>query len=163
MPMLNSYNNPYYYPTNYIPPQQVQTAAPVAQSQPQPQIQNGGFVSVRNETEARNYPVAPGNSVTFKDESTPYVLYTKTMGFSQFDRPVFEKYKLVKETVEEVSDLPENDPEKSEVNISTINELKHEIGAIWKEIDVLKERPVSAAKKSSTKKEKEVAENDAES
>jgi hypothetical protein len=40
--------------------------------------------------------VAPGNSVTFKDETAPYV-YTKTQGFSQLDRPVFEKYRLVKE------------------------------------------------------------------
>ena len=43
----------------------------------QPQIQNGGFISVRNEQEARNYPIAPGNSVTFKDENMPYV-YVKT-------------------------------------------------------------------------------------
>lgn len=34
--------------------------------------------------------------MTFKDENQPYI-YTKTMGFSQLDRPVFEKYKLIKE------------------------------------------------------------------
>ena len=60
------------------------------------QIQNGGLVSVRNIDEARNYPVAPGTSVTFKDESSSYI-YTKTQGFSQLDRPIFEKYRLVKE------------------------------------------------------------------
>ena len=62
-------------------------------------VQNGGFVRVMNEEEARNYPVAPGYSVTFIDDSATYC-YTKTAGFSQFDRPVFKKYRL----------LPENEP-----------------------------------------------------
>ena len=75
-------NYPYYYQQN--------------QMQMQNQIQNGGLVSVRNITEARNYPVAAGNSVTFKDENAPYV-YTKTMGFSPLDRPIFEVFRLVKE------------------------------------------------------------------
>lgn len=65
-------------------------------SQPQFAIQSGGFVSVASEDDARKYPVAPGNSVTFKNENAPYV-YTKTMGFSQLDRPLFEKFRLVKE------------------------------------------------------------------
>lgn len=38
-----------------------------------PQIQNGGFVFVKDINEARNYAVAPGNSVTFKIESQPYI------------------------------------------------------------------------------------------
>ena len=91
----------YYQQPNYQIPQNIQPSAP--QQIQQPQIQNGGFVSVRSESEARNYPVAIGNSVTFKDETEPYV-YTKTMGFSQLDRPIFEKYKLVKEEVEDESD-----------------------------------------------------------
>ena len=60
------------------------------------QMQSSGLISVRNEMEARNYPLAPGNSITFKDESQPYV-YVKTMGLSQFDQPNFEKFRLVKE------------------------------------------------------------------
>ena len=66
------------------------------QGQPVQQIQNGGFITVRSEAEARNYPVAPGTSVTFKHETAPYC-YTKTMGFSQFEAPRFEKFRLVKE------------------------------------------------------------------
>ena len=63
----------------------------------QPQISNAGnFVSVPNEMTARNYPIAPGNSVTFIDENSPYC-YTKTMGLNQLDRPIFKKYKLVEE------------------------------------------------------------------
>ena len=81
-----------YYPTQQIPSLQTQ---PV-QTQPVQQIQNGGLVRVMNEEEARNYPVAPGYSVTFIDDSVNYC-YTKTAGFSQFDKPRFEKYRLTKE------------------------------------------------------------------
>lgn len=114
------------YPYQY--PQQMQQPM-----QQQMQIQNGGFVSVRSEMEARNYPVGFGNSITFKDETAPYV-YTKTMGFSQLDRPVFEKYKLVKENAQE----PILEEKNAEVDNSAIDSLKGEIGAIWKEIEVLK-------------------------
>ena len=71
----------YPYQQNYIQPQQVQ---------------NGGIVRVKDETEAMNYPVAPGYSVMFIDENISH-LYVKTAGLSQFDRPAFEKYKLTKE------------------------------------------------------------------
>lgn len=88
----------YNYFPNYqsIYPYQNTIPANMAQNQ---QIQNGGFISVRSEEEARNYPIAPGNSVTFRNEAEPYI-YTKTMGFSQLDRPVFEKFRLIKETDE---------------------------------------------------------------
>lgn len=114
--MINNY--PYYpYQQQY---QQIQ-------QQPM-QIQNGGLVSVRGIEEARNYPVAPGNSVTFKDETSPYV-YTKTQGFSQLDRPVFEKYRLVKE--EDVS-IP---VEKTEYALKTdITSLKAEMEEIRKKL-----------------------------
>lgn len=85
--------NPYYpYYSQQYQPQQSQ------------QIQSSGLVSVRSIEEAMRYPVAPGNSVTFKDETAPYV-YTKTMGFSQFDRPVFEKYRITKEETEEPQEV----------------------------------------------------------
>lgn len=131
----NSYQ-PYY--SNYYQPQTMpqavatpQVAIP-QQTQPVQQIQNSGFVNVRSEEEARNYPIAYGNSVTFKNETAPYV-YTKTMGFSQLDRPVFEKYKLVKEETEE---KPVED------------DIRKEIEDIWKEINLLKEpkKPVTRKK-----------------
>ena len=111
------------YPQNY--PQQYQ--------QFQNQSQNGGFVSVRNEMEARSYPVAYGVSVNFKDETAPYI-YVKTMGLSQFDTPVFEKYRLVKEPT-----MPENTPETVETNNVAYEELKSEIEALRAEIKALKE------------------------
>lgn len=92
--------------------------------QPIQQIQNSGFIPVRSIQEALNYPVAPGNSVTFKDECSPYV-YTKTQGFSQLDRPIFEKYRLVKEE----DPAPEPAPEYA---------LRSDIDTIQKEIEELK-------------------------
>lgn len=84
--------------------QQQQQAQTQQMQQPVQQIQQSGFVLVQSEQEARSYPVAPGNSITFKDESQPYC-YVKTMGFNQLDRPVFEKYRLVKEDAP--SELPQ--------------------------------------------------------
>ena len=122
---LNPYQQQYYpmYNQPIIPTPQVQPAT-------QQTIQKGGFVSVRNETEARNYPVAPGNSITFKDETAPYV-YTKTMGFSQLDRPSFEKYKLVKEDIDETV-LTENP--------NLVTEIQSDIQKLWGEVDALKTR-----------------------
>lgn len=116
--------------------------------QMQPQFSNG-FISVRSEMEARNYPVGLGNSVTFKDENAPYV-YTKTMGFSQLDIPRFEKYKLVKEEPTEAL----ADPQNAKGDTSSIEE---DIKAIWGEIDALKREVFKPQKK-----KKEVAENDTE-
>ena len=118
-----------YYPQNYQQgyPQNSYTMQPTQNMT----IQNGGFIPVSSEEVARNYPVAPGNSVTFKNENAPYV-YTKTMGFSQLDRPIFEKFKLVRE---------EDDPPAEESrSLNTVDELKKEIESLWGEISVLKEQ-----------------------
>ena len=103
------YNNyPYYqpvYPTRYQPLQGTQMSLSNQQqyntptnisTPPNQQIQSGGFIPIPSEAHARNYPVAPGNSVTFKDEFKPYV-YTKTQGFNQMELPAFKKYKLIEE------------------------------------------------------------------
>lgn len=98
----------------------------------QPQIQNSGFVSVRNENEARNYPIGYGNSITFKDENAPYV-YVKTMGFSQLDSPVFEKY--VRE-----EDKPISDDVNEKSNNLSYDDLKAEIDGVKGDIKWLKDR-----------------------
>lgn len=95
---------PNFYPQQQFYPNQQQT---YFQSQPQMQMpqqqtpQTNGLIGIPSEADARNYPVALGNSVTFKDESAPYI-YTKTMGFSQLEPPRFEKYRLIKEDAETV-------------------------------------------------------------
>ena len=93
-----------YYPP--IPPTPMQPTPGASQPVNRPtQIQGpmpGGFVRVQSEQEARAYPVAPGNSITFIDESRPYC-YTKSVDMSQLDRPKFDRYRLVKEEDDPVS------------------------------------------------------------
>lgn len=142
----------YNYQQQAYPNAQMQMTA--QNQQTQPQIQNGGFIQVHNEDEARNYPIAPGNSVTFKDENAPYV-YTKTMGFSQLDRPIFEKYRLVKE-----DDMPtQNSPVSAEIAQQTDNidyALKTDLTALQAEIDALKQRiEEMTIKRSAAKAKKE--------
>lgn len=91
------YCYPYYNPVNTI----YQQPAPMPQQQPQ-QIRSGGIVSVSGEDEARRYPVAPGYTVTMRDETGPY-LYEKTMGFSQLDQPIFRKARIVFEDAQETA------------------------------------------------------------
>lgn len=91
---------PYYQPqmlqqpVPVMPQQQMQQ--PQQAAQPQYQMMQGGFVRIPSENDARMYPVAPGNSVTFIDENRLYI-YTKSVNMGQLDRPIFEKYRLVKE------------------------------------------------------------------
>lgn len=127
-----------------------------------PQIQQSGFVLVQSENEARAYPVAPGNSITFKDETAPYC-YVKTMGFSQLDRPIFERYRLVKED----SPLTEQNGAETASNKNDKDieyALKTDLSAIWEEIDVLKDKLENAADKKAVKirKHTERDDNDAE-
>lgn len=117
----NNYFSPY---GNYQQYQQYQQA-------PQT-IQNGGFVSVRSAQEAFNYPVALGNSVTFKDETAPYI-YVKTRGFSQLEEPVFEQFQLVK---------VDNSQKVAEPVQATSTEyaLKSDLTALQEEINLLKKK-----------------------
>ena len=101
---MGFYNSPYsnlYTNNNSFATQPLQgNSYPYPVAVPQypvnQQIQNGGLISIGSEDEARAYPIAPGNSITFKDENQPYV-YVKTMGFNQMEQPTFKKYKLVEE------------------------------------------------------------------
>ena len=102
-------------PQQQMMPQQMQQ--PIQQQQMQQPVQQqypavqSGFVRVRNENEARMYPVAPGSSVTFIDESGPFC-YSKTVNMGQLDRPIFEKYRLVKEEDNPVQQQPIEQPQK---------------------------------------------------
>lgn len=133
------YNNPYQFNPN-IYQQQQQNFAPQQQAfvpqQNQQQVQNGGFVNVRSETEARNYPVALGNVVTFKDETAPYI-YTKTMGFSPLDIPRFEIYKQVPDPSQEQQPTEQGVTEMESIR-NEMNNMKQEISALWQSLDELK-------------------------
>lgn len=127
-----------YYPATYGIPQMMP-----AYQQTQ---QGGSIVTVPSEAVARNYPVAPNNSVTFIDENSPYC-YTKTMGQSQLDRPVFKRYRLVEETdapqnvqsaptVSEKADSSIAIPEKITADIAALRTLYDELKL---DVEILKE------------------------
>lgn len=125
---------PYYqYPIyNQAAIQQMQNV------QPTQQVQTNGIITVRNKEEAFNYPIAPGNSLTFKNETAPYI-YTKTLGFSQLDQPIFEVFRLEKE---DNAEAPKTALEKPVVQFLTIDEanvLKAEIDALKQEVQFLKD------------------------
>lgn len=113
-----------YNPYPYQPFYQQYPAQPQMQ-----QIQNSGFVSARSIEEAYNWPIAPGNSLTFKIENSPYVC-TKTKGFSPLEQPVFERYRLVKE--EDAPKEPETAPEPPKYD--------EQINKLWEEVNALKSR-----------------------
>lgn len=151
-----NYNNGYYnsqYPLNYQQNQNQMFNQPYNYNQTQQQniqpstqinAMSSGFVRVQNENEARLYPVPPGNSVSFLDESQPYI-YTKTVDASQLDRPKFEKYRLVKEDAETKSEIGNKDDKQTEIDLSPyalavdvdakVTELETKIEEISKQIN----------------------------
>lgn len=137
----NYYNqpNPYYQQMQQQQAvmQQQQAQAQQQQQMQQPAIQQSGFVPVRSEQEARSYPVAPGNSVTFKDENAPYC-YVKTMGFNQLDQPTFERYRLVKEETPVTAQNSPTTEDSAESSKHTPYALKSDLAAIWGELDSLR-------------------------
>ena len=122
-----AYNNFYSGYPSYQPYQQqnYQMAAPQ-----QAQIQNGGLVSVRSAQEAFYYPVALGNSVTFKDETAPFI-YVKTRGFNQLEEPIFEQFQKVDNTQKAAEPVQAT---------STEYALKSDLAALQEEIDWLKKK-----------------------
>ena len=117
----------------------------------QPQIQNGGFMVIPSEDIVKNYPVAPGNCVTFKIEGKPIVM-EKSMGFSQFESPKIDRYRLVKEELEEIK--------KEEVK-ETINDdydkIRTDIDKLWGAIDEIKasmDKPITE-KPTTTRRKKD--------
>lgn len=78
---------------------------PYMQQYQQPQQTN--FVHVQNEMQAREWAIALNSSITFIDDNQPY-FYTKSMGVSQFEPPVFKRYRIVEDIApENVQNAPQ--------------------------------------------------------
>ena len=161
------YPNPYYGQGMNTP----QVQAPVQQAEPTIQKSNE-LIPISSREVAKNYPVAPRNSVSFKDENAPYI-YIKTMGLSQFDPPKFEVFKLVKENEDENNEQSESTPENTEpqipmVEASVINDINESISVLDEEmkstridIDYLKDRIEDLGKRK-MRNPKKVGEPDAD-
>lgn len=136
----NAYNN--YYPMNMNygqNPYNVQNYQPQLSGATQ-NFQQGGYITVRSEEEARNYPVALGTSVTFFNETQPFC-YKKTMGNSPLDKNDFRIYKITE--ISDTSNLQNLVPtsnETQQTNKYTIEQFKSEIDNIYGEIEALKKQ-----------------------
>lgn len=166
------YQDPAYYRTGAMRQQVApQAVPPVQQPSTQQYTHNtpapvqGGFVRVQSEQEARAYPVAPGSSITFIDESRPYC-YTKSVDMSQLDRPKFDKYRLVKEegtptpSSSDSSVRHENGPhdtQAQEGNSTPPYALKSEVERLWAELGALRQSLREQSRRA--EKNKEVIEN----
>lgn len=97
-----------YIPNNYnLYGQQFQPT----QQFMQPQTNN--IVHVQSEQQARAWAVAPNSSVMFIDDSSPHC-YTKTMGMSQLEPPIFKCFKLVEvETSQQQTQEPQQNADLS--------------------------------------------------
>ena len=130
--MAYPYQQPYQqnFPTqsNGFPTQPNAYPTQMSVNPTQPQYQSGGFMVIPSEDMVKNYPVAPGNCVTFKIEGKPVVM-EKSMGFSQFESPRIDRYRLVKEEPEEV---------KEEDNVNDYDEIRTDIDKLWGAIDEIK-------------------------
>lgn len=79
-----------------IPPYTQMAMQQMQMPQMQPQTQSNAIIHVPSEEVARRWDVAPNSSVTFIDDSKPYC-YTKSMGMSMLEAPVFKRFRLVEE------------------------------------------------------------------
>ena len=102
------------------------------------QTQNSGFISVRSAQEAMNYPVAPGNSITFKDEAQPYV-YVKTMGFNQMEQPTFKRYRLVEEDLNTIPEVASKQPAQW-ASKTELEELQQQVALLRSAFDVFTDK-----------------------
>ena len=111
----------------------------------QPQV---SFMSIRGRDIAVNYPIAPNNTIIFKDEMAPYI-YVKSMGFSPLEKPMMEIYKK-----EEPIQTQEGTPEVKEDN-STIQKLQTDIEGILDDIEGIKQKLNARARRKETEDDKQ--------
>ena len=113
-------------------------------------VQNGDFFVVASEDDVFRWAVAPGNLVTFKIENQP-VLIEKSLGFSKFDSPHYERYRLVKE--EMISQQAESQTEKTNERYEV---LEDKVKSLTDEVSSLKEQIAELTAKKPAKSKKEV-------
>ena len=152
-PYPNAYQNPYQPVQNQQ--SMLQAPQPITQTTPQqtaPTVQNGDFYVVPNEDAVLRWPVAPGNLVTFKIENQP-VLIEKSMGYSKFDSPHYDRFKLVREEMVQT----EEKPEPVAVDDGKITALEEQIQALSSEFNTLKEQVSALETKKNGRPKKEDA------
>ena len=94
------------------------------------------FVNSRDEAE--KWPVGPGNVLIFRQIDGSFI-YVKSLGFSPYDKPVFEVFPKAIEQAPAPTPVQSEDYLKlAESNAEVLNDLKAQIEAIREE---MKNRP----------------------
>lgn len=96
----------------------------------QPQV---SFMSIRGKEIAVNYPIAPNNTIIFRDELEPYI-YVKSMGYSPLDKPVMDIYR--REEPISAQDTTSNAKDDN----STIEKIQTDIEGILDDIEGIKKK-----------------------
>lgn len=96
----------------------------------QPQV---SFMSIRGKEIAINYPIAPNNTIIFRDEVEPYI-YVKSMGYSPLDKPVMDIYRR------EEPNLTQETASVVKEDNSIIEKMKGDIESILKDIEGIKQK-----------------------
>lgn len=144
---------PDYYNQYYQQPQMLNNPTSMnqmqsPQMQQQQQNQDGSFMVMRVATvkDAKEYPIAPGNGLTFFVEKEPY-LCCKTLGNTGLEQPRFRKWKLIEETEDGLEVSPEKsapvayvDKEEHEKEIGSLKEQIDKLTKSVSEIQILKDR-----------------------
>lgn len=89
----------------------------------QPQV---SYMSTRGKDAVISFPIAPGNTIIFKDETAPYV-YIKAMGYSSLDSPTLEVYKR-------------EEPQQMVQIVNEDNKLQEDIDRLFEEIEGIKKK-----------------------
>lgn len=100
-------------------------------------ITYGGVVPVSSIEEVLKYPVQPGIRMYFEDEMAGYI-YTKTQGFSQMEKPIYEAYPRQKVDFESL--LPENKKLANYVTVDQMSELTGVLSQLTQEVMALKQQ-----------------------
>ena len=127
--------NPYLQPQYFVQPKP--NSMTVDNNGQQKPITYGGMVPVSSIEEVLKYPVQPGICIHFKDENADYI-YTKTQGFSQMEKPVYEAYMLQKVDFEPL--LPENKKLANYVTVEQMSELTGVLSQLTQEVMALKQQ-----------------------
>lgn len=119
-----------YQQTMPMPMQNMAMPMPMPQQQ-----QSNTIIHVQSEAQAREWAVAPNSSVTFIDDSSPYC-YTKSMGMSMLEPPVFKKFRLVEELeTEAVQEKPSDVPYMTKEEFEPYRAIIDEMQKIVKELN----------------------------
>lgn len=73
--------------------------------------------------------------MTFINDNAPYC-YTKTAGFSQFDAPIFRKFRLVEEPLADAQNSP-SQPQQTQAPDYSPNTFEEQIRALTARIEAL--------------------------